>query len=125
MAEPPPGMADVSLQLQNQVWFPSLLIDKLLKLPFWDKYRGGVMVTELRPPLQHSIQIFTQVSEMLNACVDPCRPYVSDLLSIMFGSLHKPVGVTVRPAGDRFSINSFPSEWWPHLSLEEEEIHRL
>lgn len=70
MAQPLLGVADMSPQPQNQDWFPSLLIEKLLKLPFWDKYGGGVMVTEVQPPLQHSTHIFTQVSELPNACVD-------------------------------------------------------
>lgn len=51
MAQPLLGVADMSPQPQNQDWFPSLLIEKLLKLPFWDKYGGGVMVTEVQPPL--------------------------------------------------------------------------
>lgn len=117
MAEPPPGTADMSPQFQNQAWFPSLLIEKLLRLPFWHKYRGVAMVTEVRPPLQHSTEISIQVYDMPNAYMDLCGRASSFsacpksvLISITYGSLHECVGVTVCPAGTRLSINSFPSE---------------
>lgn len=75
------------------------------------------MVTEVRPPLQHSTEIFIQVYDMPNACMDLCGRASSSsacpksvLRSITYGSLHECVGVTVCPAGTRLSINSFPSE---------------